>query len=95
MAARKHRENHDVEQTKKMASFITRETTFGQHDNKFVFGFIDIFDLDMGFQIDPVEQPINRDSAGSRNASLRRTCALNDHLDTASLSSKMYNCALP
>ena len=50
MAARKHREIHDVEQTKKMVPFVTRETTFGQHVRKWVLG-INICDLDFGSKL--------------------------------------------
>ena len=57
MAAKKHREKQDVEQTKKMVPFITREITFGQHVSKLVLG-VNIFDLDFGVQIDSVKQPI-------------------------------------
>ena len=53
MAARKHREIHDVQQTKKMVPFITCEITFGQNVRELVFG-VNIFDLDLGVQIDSV-----------------------------------------
>ena len=38
MAAREHREIHNVEQTKKMIPLITRKTLFGQHVSELVFG---------------------------------------------------------
>ena len=43
-ASGKHREIHDVEQTKKMVLLITREITFSQHVSKLVLG-VNIFDL--------------------------------------------------
>ena len=57
MAARKHREIHDVEQTKKMAPLITCKITFSQHVSESVSG-VNMFDLDLVVQIDPVKQPI-------------------------------------
>ena len=56
MAAREHREIHDV-QTKKMVPLITREITFGQHVRKLVLG-VNIFDLNFGVLIDSVTQPV-------------------------------------
>ena len=47
MVAGKHRENHDVEQTKKMVPLITCEITFGQHVSKSVLD-VNIFDMDFG-----------------------------------------------
>ena len=78
MAARKHREMHDVKQSAKMKPVITGEITFRQHVSKLVFG-VNIFDLDQCIQIDSVKQPIQRDSVGSGHVSHRRTSALNDH----------------
>ena len=57
MATGKHREIHDVEQTKKMVPFITRETTFSQYVRKLVLG-VNILDLDFVVQIDSVKRPI-------------------------------------
>ena len=57
MAARKDREIHEDEQTKKMTPFITRGAAFGQHVSKLVLG-VKIFHLDLGVQIDSVTQPI-------------------------------------
>ena len=47
MAAREHREIHDVEQTKKMTPLITRETVVSQESSELVFG-VSICDLDFG-----------------------------------------------
>ena len=79
MAARKHREIHDVEQTKKISPFITREATCGQHVCELVFG-VNMFDLDFWDHIDSVKQPIKCNSVGSRHVSHRRTSAF-DHFD--------------
>ena len=57
MAVRKHWKNHDILQTTKMVPLITCEIFFGQHVRELVFGVI-TFDLDLGIQIDSVEQPI-------------------------------------
>ena len=51
------REIHDVEQTRKITPFMTRETCFGQRISKLVFG-VNIFDLDCGVQVDSVKQTI-------------------------------------
>ena len=45
-----------------------------------VFG-VDVFDLDLGIQIDSIEQPIKSNSVGSGNMSHCRTPSFNDHLD--------------
>ena len=47
MAPREHSEIHDVEQTKKIAPFITRRTSFSQQVCELVFG-VNMFDLDLG-----------------------------------------------
>ena len=80
MAAGEHREIHDVEETKKMVTFITCETAFGQHVRKLVFG-VNTFDSDLG-------EPKVILSNGQSNATLwvldtshRRTCAIDDHFD--------------
>ena len=54
MAAGKHRENHDIEEMKKMVPLITCEASFGQHFCELAFG-VNIFDLNLGVQIDSVE----------------------------------------
>ena len=47
-----------------MVPLITCKTTFGQHVRELVFG-VNIFDLDLGVQANPVKQPIKRNSVGS------------------------------
>ena len=56
MATRLHRGIHNIEHTKKVAPFITRDITYGQNVSELVSG-VTKFDLDLGFQIDSVEQP--------------------------------------
>ena len=46
MAAREHRETHDIQQTKKMVPLITREIPFGQHVSELVLG-VNVLDLDL------------------------------------------------
>ena len=45
-----------------------------------VFG-VNIFDLDLGVQIDSVKQPIKSNSVGSGNMSHCRASSLYDHID--------------
>ena len=80
MAARDHREIHHVEQTKKMAPLVTRRILFGWYVGKLVFGG-NIFDLDLWFHFDSVEQPVKRNSVGSGHVSHLWTSSFNDHLD--------------
>ena len=80
MAARKHREIHDVQQTKNMVPLITCESSSGFHVCEMVFG-INKFDLDLRVQLDSVKSPVKSDSVGSGHVSHRRTPALDDHLD--------------
>ena len=69
----------DVEQTEKMIPFLTREITFGQNVSKLVSG-VDMLDLDQRVKIDPVKQPIKRNSVYSEYVSHCRTSAF-DHLE--------------
>ena len=57
LTARKGREIHDVEQTKKVTSFVTRVTSFEEQVNEVVFG-VNIFDLVLGVQVDSVKQSV-------------------------------------
>ena len=50
------------------------------HVCELVFG-VDVFDLDLGVQIDSVEQPVQSNSVVFGNMSHRRTSAFNDHFD--------------
>ena len=42
---------------------------------------VNIFDLDFGFQVDSVEQPMKRNSVGSGHVSHCRTSSFENHLD--------------
>ena len=63
-----------------MVPFVTRETLFGWHVSKLVVG-VNMFDLDLWFRIDSVEQPIKRNSVGSGHVSHRWTSSFDHHLD--------------
>ena len=64
----------------KIVPLITCETALRQYVSELVFG-VNIFDLDCGVQVDPVKQPVKRNSVGSRYVSHCWTRALDDHLD--------------
>ena len=70
----------DVEQTQKMMPFITFEIPLCQDVCELVFG-VDVFDLDLGVQVDSIKQPIKSNSVGSGNMSQCRASSLYDHLD--------------
>ena len=59
-----------VEQTQKMIPFVTCEISFGQHICELFFFGVDVFDLELGVQIDSIKQPIKGNSLGSGNMSL-------------------------
>ena len=79
MDAGKQRKIHNVNQTKNITPIITRETAFSQQICELVFG-VNIFDVDLAVQVDSVQQPILRDSMGSRHVSPHRTSSFDDHL---------------
>ena len=58
----------DVEQTQKMIPFITCEISFCQYLCELVLG-VNVFDLDIGVQLDVIKQPIKSNSVGSGNMS--------------------------
>ena len=72
MAARKHREIHYVQQSKKMIPFITFEIYLWSECQRVV----NIFDLDLGVQFDSDKRPIQRNSVGSGNMSHCRASSL-------------------
>ena len=80
MAARKHREVHDFQQSKKMVPLITHETTFGEQVSKLVLG-VNIFDSDLGVQVESAKQPALRNSVGSGHVSHHWTSVFDDRLD--------------
>ena len=48
--------------------------------SELVFG-VDVFDLDLGVQINSIKQPIKSNSVGSGDVPHRRTSAFNNHFD--------------
>ena len=58
----------DVEQTQKMIPFIICEISLRQYVCELIFG-VDVFDLDLGVQIDSIKQSIKSNSVGSGNMS--------------------------
>ena len=58
----------------------SREISLCQYVCELVFG-VNVFDLDLGIQIDTIEQPIKSNSVGSGHVSHRRASSLYDHLD--------------
>ena len=61
----------NVKQAKKMIPFVTCKNTLGQYVCELVFG-VNVFDLDLRFQVDSIKQPIKSNSVGSGNMSLCR-----------------------
>ena len=94
MAAREHRKFHDVEQTKKIAPFVTREAPLSQHVSELVFG-VNKLDLELGSKL------ILSNNQSNAILWVLDTCLiiglrpLMIILITASLSSKMFSCASP
>ena len=70
----------DAEQRQKMIPFITCEVSFCQHVCELVLG-VNIFDMDLGVQIDFIKQPIKSNSVGYGDMSRCRASSLFDHLD--------------
>ena len=71
----------EVEKKKqKMIPFITCEFSLCQYVCELVFG-VDVFDVDLGVQIDSIKQPIKSNSVASGNMSQCLASSLYDHLD--------------
>ena len=70
----------NIKQAQQMIPLITRETSFHQNVSKLVFG-VDVFNLDLGVQINSIKQPITRNSVSPGNMSHCRTPSFNDHFD--------------
>ena len=66
--------------TQKKIPFVTCEISLCQYVCELVFG-VNVFDLDLGVQIDSIEQPIKSNSVGSGNMSHCRTSSFYDHFD--------------
>ena len=69
----------DVEQ-KKLIPFVTCEIPLGKHVCELVFG-VNVFDFDLGVQIDSIKHSIKSNSVGPGNMSHCRASSLYDHLD--------------
>ena len=70
----------DVEQTHQMIPFITCEISLCRYVCELIFG-VNVFDLDLGVQIDSIKQPIKSNSVGSANMSHCGASSFYDHLD--------------
>ena len=70
----------NVEQAQQMIPLITRETSFGHNVSKLVFG-VDVFDSDLGIQINSIKQSIKSNSVSPGNTSPCGTPSFNDHFD--------------
>ena len=71
----------NVKQAQQMIPLITRDISFGQNVSKLVFG-VDVFDLDIGIQINSFKQPIKCNSVSPGNMSHCRAASFfNDHFD--------------
>ena len=66
--------------SEKVIPLISRETSFSQHVSEMVFG-VNIFDLDLGFQVDSCKQPIKSNSVSSRQMSHCGTSSFDYHFD--------------
>ena len=64
----------NIKQSQQMIPLITRETALCQDVCKLVLG-VNIFDLNLGVQIDSIKQPIESNSVGPGNMSHRWTSA--------------------
>ena len=72
----------NIKQSQQMIPFITCKTALCQNVCKLILG-VDVFDLDLGVQIDSIEQPIKSNSVGPGNMSHRWTSAFHYHLDNS------------
>ena len=70
----------NVEQIQKMVPLITCEISLSQYVCELFFG-VNVFDLNLGIQIDSIKQPIKSNTVGSGNMSHCRASSLCDHLD--------------
>ena len=70
----------DVQQTEKMVPLITCEDPFSQHVSELFFG-VNIFDLNLGIQINCVKQPVLSNSVGFGYVSHCWTSAVDDHFN--------------
>ena len=57
----KHRLSHNIEPLENMVPFVASECAYGQHVCQLVSS-VDIFDLDLWIEVDPVKPPTLLDS---------------------------------
>ena len=79
-----------LNKTQKMVPFITCEISLCQYLCDLVLG-VNVFDLDLGAQIDSIKQPIKSNSVGSGTCLIVKLIHFMIILITASLSSKIHN----
>ena len=72
----------NIEQSQQMIPFITCEIPFCQDVCKLVLG-VNVFDLNLGIEINSIKQPIKSNSVGPGNMSHRWTSAFHYHLDNS------------
>ena len=82
-----------IARMKKIVPLIMCEISFCRYVFELVFG-VNVTDLDLGVQIDPVKQPIQSNSAGQSNMPRCGTSTFDNDLNYCLLSSKTYNLAL-
>ena len=70
----------NIEQMKKIIPFITCEITLCQYVCESVFG-VNVFDLDLGVQIDSIKQSIKSNSVCFGHVSHCWTSSFDNHLD--------------
>ena len=70
----------NIEKLKKIAPLITCEVSFGQNVCELMFG-VNATNLDLGVQINPVKQPIQSNSVGTRDMSHCGTSTIDNYLD--------------
>ena len=63
-----------------MIPLITCEIPFCQNVSELVFG-VDVFDLDLGIQINSIKQPMKSNSVSPGNMSHCRTSSFHNHLN--------------
>ena len=64
LSAASRAEVADVEQMKKIVPFVTCQVTFGQNVCELMFFGINVSNLNFRIKINPVKQPIHRNSVG-------------------------------
>ena len=70
----------NIEQAQQTIPLITREISLGQYVCELVLG-VNVFDLDLGVQIDSIKQPIKSNSVGPGNMCHCGASSRYNHLD--------------